>query len=434
LDAGVRKPRPHGRASGFWGQLTQIAGWWARIGTAGLEPYLARRLAVINVLSAMVSVMTMPYIVLYAVYDVHGLWIPIVSLSPQVFLYASAPWFHRFGTSAAAIWICILWICFAVTYTYYFGRDSGLQFYFLPGAAASMLVFGPERLLLSGFITLLSLAGFLLTEIVFVAPAAFLHIEPWFLQVLFYLTVPFAFLLIFTTVFFAYQESARTERLLEQQYAFSERLLESILPRTVALQLKDNPGQIIAEQVAASTILFADIVDFTPRASRWQPEQVVEFLNRVFKAFDSLAEHHNLEKIKTIGDAYMVAGGLPLVRPDHAEAVAAMALDIMALCRRLSDEMGERVEVRIGIETGPVIAGVIGRRKPLYDVWGDTVNTAARMESHGRAGHIQVTDEVKRRLDGSFAFTSRGVIDVKGKGLMQVWFLTGRLTEAAPGH
>ena len=149
------------------------------------------------------------------------------------------------------------------------------------------------------------------------------------------------------------------------------------------------------------------------------------FLSRVFRSFDALAEAHGLEKIKTIGDAYMVAGGLPEPRADHAESVALMALDILECCRKLSAEGGEAVEVRIGLDSGPVVAGVIGSNKLLYDVWGDAVNTAARMESHGVAGRIQVGDRMKTMLEDRFDFELRGEIDVKGKGPMRVWFLNG---------
>lgn len=396
-----------------------------RIGTAGYPPSVRRRLAVTNVISTMVSLMTIPYIVLYAVYDFHEFRLAILTFSPQIFLFAATPYFHRFGPSTAAIYLCVVWLVFGLGYCFFFGRDSGLHFYFLPGAAASMLIFGWERLALSAGVTFLALAGFLATEVFFTGPAWFLKADDLFIDILFFLTVPFSFLLIFTTVFFAFKEAADAELALEQEYRFSERLLENILPKPVAHRLKNRDNVIIADQIDAATMLFADIVNFTPRASRWQPQEVVTFLSRVFRGFDELAARHGLEKIKTIGDAYMVAGGLPEPRADHAEAVAMMALDMLAHCAALSRELGEPVEVRIGLESGPVVAGVIGPSKLLYDVWGDTVNTAARMESHGVAGRIQVTDCLRLALDDRFTFELRGDVDVKGKGIMRLWFLTG---------
>jgi class 3 adenylate cyclase len=186
--------------------------------------------------------------------------------------------------------------------------------------------------------------------------------------------------------------------------------------------LKEREG-VIADAFDEVTVLFADIAGFTPLSSRLTPEEVVRLLDELFSRFDAIAEQHALEKIKTIGDAYMVAGGLPVPRPDHAEAVASMALEM----RDAVAHSGlESISVRIGMDCGPVTAGVIGRRKFIYDLWGDTVNTASRMESHGMPGGIQVTERAYLRLRERFAFQPRGTITVKGKGEMQTYWLLGR--------
>jgi adenylate cyclase len=205
----------------------------------------------------------------------------------------------------------------------------------------------------------------------------------------------------------------------------SERLLLNVLPEPVAVRLKES-DEVIADGFDEATVLFADIVDFTPRSQRISPSDVVDLLDRVFSAFDDLADRHGLEKIKTIGDAYMVAGGIPVPRPDHAEAVAEMALEMRDLCARLTGSDGVPLSVRIGIDSGPVIAGVIGRRKFIYDLWGDTVNTASRMESHGLPGEIQVTGRVRERLEARYELRPRGRVNVKGKGDMETYLLTGR--------
>lgn len=205
----------------------------------------------------------------------------------------------------------------------------------------------------------------------------------------------------------------------------SERLLLSILPKPVAEQLKQEQ-QIIAESFPEATVLFADIVDFTQLSSDRSPIELVSLLNKVFSAFDNLAEQHDLEKIKTIGDAYMVVGGLPTPRPDHAEAVAEMALDMQAAIKQVNQETGESFQIRIGISTGPVVAGVIGTKKFIYDLWGDTVNMASRMESQGIASRIQLTAATHDRLKDRYLCEARGAIDVKGKGEMEVYFLAGR--------
>jgi class 3 adenylate cyclase len=217
----------------------------------------------------------------------------------------------------------------------------------------------------------------------------------------------------------------RAHRLLLAEQERSERLLLNVLPRPIAARLKQSDG-VIADGFAEATVLFADIVEFTARSERISPQQVVQALDELFSAFDQLAQGHGLEKIKTIGDAYMVAGGLPDPRPDHAEAVAEMALAIREEVARRADAGGQPLAVRIGIDTGPVVAGVIGRSKFIYDVWGDTVNTASRMESDGVAGCIQVTERTYRRLRARYRFERRGTIHVKGKGEMVTYFLLAR--------
>jgi guanylate cyclase len=203
----------------------------------------------------------------------------------------------------------------------------------------------------------------------------------------------------------------------------SERLLLNVLPEVIATRLKQSE-EVIADAFDDVTVLFADIAGFTPLSTRMPPQDIVRILDDLFTKFDAIAERNGLEKIKTIGDAYMVAGGLPVRRPDHAEAVAAMALEM-----RDAVAGGQRdgLTLRIGIDSGPVVAGVIGRRKFIYDLWGDTVNTASRMESHGLPGGIQVTERTFARLRGTFAFQARGPVTIKGKGEMTTYWLLGTL-------
>jgi class 3 adenylate cyclase len=227
-------------------------------------------------------------------------------------------------------------------------------------------------------------------------------------------------------------EAVRTRRALRLEHRLllgeqerSERLLLNVLPASIAARLKQTEG-VIADGFPEVTVLFADIVDFTQRSERIAPEQVVQALNDLFSVFDRLAQQRGLEKIKTVGDAYMVAGGLPDPRPDHAQAVAEMALAIRDEVASRIDPSGQPLAVRIGIDTGPVVAGVIGTSKFSYDLWGDTVNTASRMESHGVTGYIQVTARTYERLRDSYGFERRGSIPVKGKGEIVTYFLVGR--------
>jgi adenylate cyclase len=212
---------------------------------------------------------------------------------------------------------------------------------------------------------------------------------------------------------------------LEVERAKSERLLLNVLPASVASRLKESDA-VIADGYDAATVLFADIVGFTPLAQELAPAAAVALLDRIFAGRDALAARYGVEKIKTIGDAYMVAAGLPGEREDHAEAIAGMALEMGAEAERCAEQAGLPLEVRIGIDTGPVVAGVIGRAKFTYDLWGDTVNTASRMESHGSPGAIQVTERAYERLRGRFELRRRGTIEVKGKGPMTTYLLLGR--------
>lgn len=221
-------------------------------------------------------------------------------------------------------------------------------------------------------------------------------------------------------------EAQRAE--LAVEHARSEALLNSLLPKEIAARLKTEPDKTIADSLPQVAILFADIVDFTSRAATQQPEEVVEFLNKIFRAFDELSERHGLEKVKTIGDAYMVAAGVPSEVKDPVHRVAAMALDMQRTVTEMSPEFGENLQIRIGLHTGPAVAGVIGSQKPFYDVWGETVNTASRMESHGEPGRILVTATAKEKLGQHFHFALRGKVNLKGVGNVETWWLTGKRT------
>ncbi|HWJ54149.1 MAG TPA: adenylate/guanylate cyclase domain-containing protein, partial [Propionibacteriaceae bacterium] len=214
-------------------------------------------------------------------------------------------------------------------------------------------------------------------------------------------------------------------RALEAERERSERLLLKVLPGPIAERLKVGTG-VIADHYDTVSVLFADIVGFTERSLIMAADELVALLDQIFSAFDRLADAARVEKIKTIGDAYMVAGGLPEPRPDHLEAVARMALAMRDEVAAIAERTGLGwLAVRIGIDTGPVVAGVIGRRKFIYDLWGDTVNTASRMESHGLPGEIHVTDRVAAALGPGFTLRPRGTSDVKGKGSMATYLLDG---------
>ena len=229
-------------------------------------------------------------------------------------------------------------------------------------------------------------------------------------------------LILMACVYYFYRAGHAAESLLDEERARSESLLLNILPGPIAERLKDGE-RVIADRFDDATVLFADLVGFTPLSTHMTPESLLRLLNRVFTDFDHLADVHHLEKIKTIGDAYMVVGGVPNPGEDHALRIARMAVGMMDAIRHLSVETGLNLNLRIGIHSGPLVAGVIGTKKFIYDLWGDTVNTASRMEAAGVAGAIQVTESTRALLEREFRTQSRGRIDIKGKGLMEVFLL-----------
>ena len=225
-------------------------------------------------------------------------------------------------------------------------------------------------------------------------------------------------------------------RELETAQDLADSLLFNVLPQPIADRLKRGSGTI-ADSYESASVLFADIVGFTPLSNVLSPEGMIELLNGIYSQFDALAEKHRVEKIRTIGDNYMVAAGVPEPRPDHAQALAGLALDMQAYCRELALVGGHPIRFRIGINSGPLIAGVIGTARFQYDIWGDTVNTASRMESHGEPGKIQVTEATRALLGEDYELVARGEIEVKGKGEMRTWYLeerklTGREQSSRP--
>lgn len=236
-----------------------------------------------------------------------------------------------------------------------------------------------------------------------------------------------------------HQETKKLYDQIVEEQKVSERLLLNVLPRSIAERLKGRPEitadaftEVIADSFPEATVLFADIVEFTKLSAGLSPQGLVAMLNEVFTDFDHIADHRGLEKIKTIGDAYMAVAGLPVATPDHAVRAAHTALDMLEAIDGFNARSGHTLAVRIGINSGSGVAGVIGKRKFIYDLWGDAVNVASRMESHGVAGRVQVTEATRRRLNGTFRLEERGTIDLKGTGPMTTWFLTGRTASVSP--
>jgi adenylate cyclase len=403
------------------------------IGNSGLDEATRRKVRIFNgfifvvVLNTLLIVLPQYMALGWSQHKYLITWTWIMAIS-----FALTPLFYRFGPSVPYFYFSFAgWLGFVVQ-GYITGNSLGSHFYLLV-APTALLFFGATRWRVSLLTTIFVLSGVYIVQFIF--PANSFEPVPYDSGITKQKISLFgSSFLIFGALYYALQMAERAEAALAKEYARSEFLLQNLMPSSIAERLKDRPDQIIADSFDSVTILFADIVNFTPRASHLSPTEIVGFLNRIFSEFDKLAEKYELEKIKTIGDAYMVAGGMPDLRTGHADAVAEMALGMLEVTELLSKELGEKIEVRIGIHTGPAIAGVIGTRKMFYDVWGDTVNTASRMESHGSAGKIQVTEEARKVLADRYAFEPRGTIDVKGKGAMELFYLAGRKAGGVEPH
>lgn len=311
----------------------------------------------------------------------------------------------------------------------YLGTGSGLQFYYVVAAAIMLVVLGPDHIVLASTLSAIGAATVILLELF--VPNDTGTQPPWAFKTSFALTVITAWILVVATIWFALREIRRTREAMEAEYERSEQLLTNILPATIAARLKDPSRNIIADSYDDASILFADIADYTKRASDTTPSDLVRFLDRLYTDLDLLVDQHGLEKVKTSGDSYMVVSGVPVPRPDHLEALACLALDMADAVADLEDPMGRAVPLRIGLAAGPVVAGVVGARKFFYDVWGDAVNVASRMETTDVEGRIQVPQDVYERLNHAFILEERGEVDIKGKGMMQTWYLVARRDDEA---
>ncbi|MEP7123024.1 MAG: adenylate/guanylate cyclase domain-containing protein [Byssovorax sp.] len=307
---------------------------------------------------------------------------------------------------------------------HYLGLGAGFQLWILATLPVLLLIPRDRLAVVVGGVVV-SLGAFLFLAVRYDGVPPPVALAPMLLSAMRAGNEVSAFLFVSAVTYFFARTAEQAEGMAQRAHRQTEALLNNTLPTSIAARLLTD-GRVLADSFDEATILFADIVGFTTLAQRTEPAALVALLDDVFSAFDDEADRLGLEKIKTIGDAYMVAAGVPVPRPDHVEAAARMALGMLRVPATLAEHHGVELSMRIGIHTGPVIAGVIGNRKFAYDLWGDTVNTAARMESHGSSGEIHVSDAVKCALEGRFDFEPRGVIEVKGKGPMKTWFLRAK--------
>ena len=347
-------------------------------------------------------------------------WINILA----AMVFAIVPLLNRFGELVAPLTFIGTAYVAVFTVTLDVGTGGGSQLFFLVGACLAVLLLGTEHIALAA--ALAAIAAGLMIALEFLVPRD-TGVQPhWVMSLSFVLTTVSACVMVVVTIWFALREARRAEAVMEVEYDRSEALLANMLPSSIAARLKDPERNLIADKYDDASVLFADIAGFTERASETPPAKLIRFLNRLYTDFDRLVDKYGLEKIKVSGDSYMVVSGVPWARRDHVEALADLALDMADTVAALTDPYGNTIPLRIGLATGPVVAGVVGSRRFFYDVWGDAVNVASRMESTDAVGRIQVPEAVYERLKSDFVLEERGEVSVKGKGVMRTWYLVGR--------
>lgn len=391
---------------------------------------ITRRRRILRFNTSMAMVVSAAFGVMQLVVAPQLWWTGVINIVVAA-IFAIIPYLYRFGelvpplTFIGTAYASIFVICWMV------GTGSGLQLYFLVAACLAVLQLGSERIILAA--SLAAVAAALVITLQFLVPRD-TGVQPaWLLSLNFVVTTVSACVMTVATVWYALREIRRAQEAMEVEYDRSEALLANILPESIADRLKDPGRNIIADKYDDASVLFADIAGFTERASDIAPDKLIRFLDRFYSDFDALVDKHGLEKIKVSGDSYMVVSGVPQPRSDHVEALADLALDMAETAKGLRDSRGNVLPLRIGLASGPVVAGVVGSRRFFYDVWGDAVNVASRMESTDSVGRIQVPEDVYQRLKNDFVLQERGAVAVKGKGVMRTWYLVGRKPDTGSG-
>jgi len=383
----------------------------------------ARRARALNIAAWLAVTVSATFVVMQIVTRTWSWQVSTVNAGAML-IFAIVPWLQRFGELVAPLtFIGAAYVTvFAIGWDT--GTGSGSQMFFLVGACLVVLLLGIEHIVLAS--ALAAVAAGLIIAVEFLVPRDTGLQPAWAQSTSFVITAISSVMVVVVTVWFALRDTARAEAVMEAEYDRSEALLANMLPASIADRLKESGRSVIADKYDEASVMFADIVGFTERASSTAPADLVRFLDRLYSDFDALVDKHGLEKIKVSGDSYMVVSGVPRPRPDHVQALADFALDMVEVAAGLKDPHGLALPLRVGMACGPVVAGVVGSRRFFYDVWGDAVNVASRMESTDSVGRIQVPEDIYERLKDEFVLQERGHIEVKGKGIMRTWYLVGR--------
>lgn len=393
-------------------------------GTSGFPPKVARRLRVLNIATWMAATLMAGFAAGEFLAASTGAWKVGIAYVIAAALLALIPLLHRFGPLVGPLAFAVAGYGIIFTICSMVGTATGMPMQYLVAAAIMVLILGVDHLAISVALTVLAAVLIIVLELFVPADPGIR--SPAHTSISLVANVVGSSAILFAIVLYAVRDAARAEAAAEREYDRSESLLTSVLPEAVAERLKVAPGAILVDKYDQASVLFADMAGFTTRAGEVSPEHLVECLGRVFGEFDRLVASHGLDKIKISGDAYMVVSGVPRSRPDHAEVLADFALALRDMAMTLPNSQGQPVAIRIGMASGPVAAGVIGTSRMFYDVWGDAVNVASRMETTAPQGQIQVSRESYELLKDKFVLDEVGPLDIKGKGAMVTWLLRER--------
>ncbi len=404
------------KATGLADRLAPTLERLLAAGTSQYDAETRRRLRVLNLVSYIIAVATFIYAMQYMMIDAR-LFAPVIYINLGLVAVALlVPVAHRIHEIAAGLWLagCECIALFALTH--YLGREAGIHVQYLVLAAAPFVILGLKRLWLVAVVVLLGLILHVVSWFSYPTKMALLQVDQPTLDLLYVNASITTVLLIAASVYYAYYLAGKAQQEVD-------RLLHNILPASIVERLKENPGEPIANRVDEASVMFIDLVGFTSLAAKLGPVRTVEFLGTLFNALDELVSVHGVEKIKTIGDAYMIAAGVPEADADHLSKIARMALAVQACVEKSAICAGVSIKCRIGFAQGCVMAGVIGTKKFSYDVWGQTVNVASRMESYGKPDAVMVPFDVKQKLQDAFIFEHAGIKQIKGEGEIDCWYL-----------
>lgn len=399
--------------------LERASAQTARLLAAGTQSYphrVARRLQILNGMAYLIFFFSLLYALNYAAADFHKYQMFVWLNLALAVMGLSVPFMHRLHELAGGLLITVSELAALFAITAMLGRESGVQMNLIVGAAAPFFIFGLQRRAMIALVFALSMGVHIAAWFLFPREQALIEADPSLVDQLYLSSAITTFAVIGALVYYAFSLAERAE-------AANDALLRNILPGNVVDRLTVQPDAAISDSFEKVSILFSDLAGFVGLAQKLGAARTVEFLNALISALDALAKEHGVEKIKTIGDAYMAASGVPAPCDDHAQRMARFAMAIGQQSRAIAKSFGVEAPMRIGIASGPVMAGVIGTHKFSYDLRGDAVNLAARLEASGEAGAIHVCALTATLLEGDFALQQRGETAIKGFGVVRTYML-----------